>query len=65
MVNGIRASGTEERRRDLSKLKVIITGATGMVGEGVLLECLEHAAIEQVLLVNRRPFSAKDPKRGL
>ena len=55
--------GTEERRRDLSKLKVIITGATGMVGEGVLLECLEHAAIEQVLLVNRRPFSAKDPKR--
>lgn len=28
-----------------AKLKVIITGATGMVGEGVLFECLEHPAI--------------------
>jgi uncharacterized protein YbjT (DUF2867 family) len=43
-------------------LKVIITGATGMVGEGVLLECLEHPAIAQVLLVNRRPFPMKHPK---
>jgi len=33
-----------------------------MVGEGVLLECLEHPAIEQVLLVNRRPYDAKHPK---
>jgi hypothetical protein len=24
-------------------MKVILTGATGMVGEGVLLECLENA----------------------
>jgi len=46
----------------LSKFKVIITGATGMVGEGVLLECLEHPAIEQVLMVNRKPYSAKHPK---
>jgi uncharacterized protein YbjT (DUF2867 family) len=46
----------------MAKLKVIITGATGMVGEGVLLECLEHPAIEQVLMVNRRPYSAKHPK---
>jgi len=28
----------------------------------VLLECLEHPAIEQVLLVNRRPYDAKHPK---
>jgi N-acetyl-gamma-glutamylphosphate reductase len=34
-------------------IKVIITGATGMVGEGVMLECLTHPAIEQVLIVNR------------
>jgi uncharacterized protein YbjT (DUF2867 family) len=33
-----------------------------MVGEGVLLECLEHPAIEQVLMVNRRPYSDKHPK---
>lgn len=36
-------------------VKVIITGATGMVGEGVLHECLQHQEIEKVLLINRRP----------
>ena len=35
-------------------MKVIITGATGMVGEGVLLECLANPAIERVLAVSRR-----------
>jgi uncharacterized protein YbjT (DUF2867 family) len=45
-----------------TKLKVIITGATGMVGEGVLFECLEHPAIEQVLIVNRKHYDAKHPK---
>ncbi len=35
-------------------MKVIITGATGMVGEGVLLECLNHPAVERVLSVSRR-----------
>lgn len=44
-------------------LKVIITGSTGMVGEGVLFECLEHPMIESVLLVNRRPYrGASHPK---
>jgi N-acetyl-gamma-glutamylphosphate reductase len=47
---------------DARILKVIITGATGMLGEGVLLECLEHPAIERVLIVNRKPYSAKHPK---
>jgi uncharacterized protein YbjT (DUF2867 family) len=47
---------------EATKLRVIITGATGMVGEGVLFECLEHPAIEQVLMVNRRPYSVKNPK---
>jgi uncharacterized protein YbjT (DUF2867 family) len=36
-------------------MKVILTGATGMVGEGVLLECLENQLVEQVLSVSRRP----------
>jgi len=36
-------------------MKVILTGATGMVGEGVLLECLSDPKVEQVLSVSRRP----------
>lgn len=39
---------------DQHHLKVIITGATGRVGEGVLIECLQHGAIEEVLVINRR-----------
>jgi len=42
-------------------LKIIITGATGMVGEGVLFECLGHPAIAQVLMVNRKPYRAEHP----
>lgn len=33
--------------------KIILTGATGMVGEGVLLECLADPEITEVLMVNR------------
>jgi hypothetical protein len=44
------------------KLKVIITGATGMVGEGVMLECLQNPAIVEVLLVNRRPYGMTHPR---
>jgi uncharacterized protein YbjT (DUF2867 family) len=47
---------------EVTKFKVIITGATGMVGEGVMLECLGHPAVERVLLVNRRPYGGKHPK---
>jgi uncharacterized protein YbjT (DUF2867 family) len=43
-------------------LKVIITGATGMVGEGVLLECLANSAVAEVLLVGRKPYPAEHPK---
>ena len=45
-----------------TKLKVIITGVTGMVGEGVMFECLENAAVEQVLMVNRRPYPMQHAK---
>lgn len=38
-----------------AQLRIIITGATGMVGEGVLLECLDNPAVERVLMINRRP----------
>jgi uncharacterized protein YbjT (DUF2867 family) len=43
-------------------IKAIITGATGMVGEGVLLECLSDAEVDQVLVINRRPGGVSHPK---
>jgi hypothetical protein len=36
------------------KINAIIFGATGMVGEGVLHECLKDPDIESVLVINRR-----------
>ena len=44
------------------KVKAIVLGATGMVGEGVLLECLGHPDVEQVLVINRRPGGVSHPK---
>jgi uncharacterized protein YbjT (DUF2867 family) len=44
------------------KIKAIITGATGMVGEGVLHECLFHPDIESVLVINRKPCGVKHEK---
>jgi len=41
------------------KLKVIVTGATGMVGEGVLHECLQHPDIAEILVIGRKG-SGKD-----
>ncbi len=41
---------------------VIITGATGMVGEGVLHECLKHNEIQSVLVINRRSCGVQHPK---
>ncbi len=43
-------------------MKVIITGATGMVGEGVLHECLLHPSVEKVLIINRKPSGITHPK---
>jgi hypothetical protein len=44
------------------KIKVIVTGATGMVGEGVLLECLQHPQVEAVLIINRKASGVTHPK---
>ena len=33
-----------------------------MVGEGVLLECLNHPEVEQVLVINRKPGGVSHPK---
>src|SRR6185369_17141934 len=45
-----------------SKLKLIITGASGMVGEGVLFACLEREDVEAILVVGRRPCGTTHPK---
>jgi len=44
------------------KVKVIITGATGMVGEGVLHQCMENSRIEEILLLSRKPSQVEHPK---
>lgn len=44
------------------KINAIITGVTGMVGEGVLHECLLDNNVERVLIVNRRPSGFSHPK---
>ncbi len=44
------------------KIKAIITGATGMVGEGVLHECLNHSEVESVLVISRKPCGVKHEK---
>ena len=48
--------------KKMDKIKVIITGATGMVGEGVMLECLDNEKVSEVLIVNRRHYDLAHPK---
>jgi uncharacterized protein YbjT (DUF2867 family) len=43
-------------------MKVILFGATGMVGQGVLRECLLDPGIESVLAVGRNPTGEQQPK---
>ena len=43
-------------------MKIILTGATGMVGEGVLLECLATDDVEKVLVLARKPSGHQHPK---
>jgi uncharacterized protein YbjT (DUF2867 family) len=43
-------------------VSVIITGATGMVGEGVLHECLISDAVEKVMVISRRPCGVQHSK---
>jgi hypothetical protein len=44
------------------KIKAIVTGVTGMVGEGVLHECLQDPNVESVLIINRKPSGVTHPK---
>jgi uncharacterized protein YbjT (DUF2867 family) len=46
----------------MREIKVIITGATGMVGEGVLFECLQNPTVSEVLIINRKHYELQHPK---
>ncbi|HWO60189.1 MAG TPA: NAD(P)H-binding protein [Umezawaea sp.] len=43
-------------------MKVIVFGASGMVGQGVLRECLVAPDVDSILSVVRRPTGKSDPK---
>lgn len=43
-------------------MKIIITGATGMVGQGVLLECLETPSVSEVLIIGIKNYEPTHPK---
>jgi uncharacterized protein YbjT (DUF2867 family) len=43
-------------------MKVILFGATGMVGQGVLRECLLDPDVERVLSIVRAPTGQRNPK---
>ena len=43
-------------------MKVILFGATGMVGQGCLRECLVDAGVERVLVVGRSPTGVQHAK---
>jgi uncharacterized protein YbjT (DUF2867 family) len=44
------------------KLRVFLFGATGMVGAGVLIECLEDPRVSSVLAIGRHPSGVSHPK---
>jgi uncharacterized protein YbjT (DUF2867 family) len=42
--------------------KIMLTGATGYVGEGVLLECMANPAVDEVLVVGRKSCGVQHAK---
>ncbi|MFZ4929937.1 NAD-dependent epimerase/dehydratase family protein [Chryseobacterium sp. Mn2064] len=46
----------------MNPIKIIITGVTGMVGEGVLMECLENPNVSEILSISRKPSGKTHPK---
>ena len=44
------------------KIRAIVFGATGMVGEGVLHEALNHPDVESVIVIGRKSCDVKHQK---
>lgn len=47
---------------DNLKIKTILFGSTGLIGQGVLFECLENTDVESVLVINRQTCGISHPK---
>ena len=43
-------------------MRVVLFGATGMVGQGVLRECLRDDSVSQIVCVGRTPLELQHPK---
>jgi len=43
-------------------MNVLLFGASGMIGSGVLIECLEDDGVREVVAVGRRPLGIDHPK---
>ena len=44
------------------QLRILLFGASGMVGQGVLRECLLDTAVKEVVCVGREPLKEQHPK---
>lgn len=58
---GIHGSESQSWRK-IAPMRIILLGATGMVGQGVLRECLFDPGVEQVLSIGRSPAGRLHPK---
>ena len=56
------ASGARRTHAKSMEVDAIVTGVTGMVGEGVLHECLHHPDVASVLVISRRPCGVAHEK---
>jgi hypothetical protein len=52
----------DDVKKFFKMIKVILTGATGMVGEGVLLECLQNDKVKEILSISRKSCNISHPK---
>jgi uncharacterized protein YbjT (DUF2867 family) len=60
LASGLRRAWPDLKSRGKA-MKVIIFGATGMVGHGVLLECLRDQDVKLVVTVGRTPSASPNP----
>ena len=44
------------------KIKAILFGSTGMLGQAVLFECIENTEVESILAINRQAYNISHPK---
>ncbi|CAD5126413.1 unnamed protein product [Dimorphilus gyrociliatus] len=43
-------------------MKVVITGSSGLMGKGALLQCVKDSRVEEVLIINRKSIGFNHPK---